>query len=75
VRLLFSAVRAVGAWDAKRVRAQLSKTKNYAGITGEIDIDPETGNREVVPVVILDIEERGAYVVDRKWAEFAGFSR
>jgi branched-chain amino acid transport system substrate-binding protein len=74
LQLLFSAVRAVGAWDAERVRAQLSKTKNYAGVTGEIDIDPETGNREVVPVVILDIDGRGAYVVDRKWAEFAGFS-
>jgi branched-chain amino acid transport system substrate-binding protein len=74
LQLLFSAVRAVGAWDAERVRAQLSNTKNYAGVTGEIDIDPETGNREVVPVVILDIDERGAYVVDRKWAEFAGFS-
>jgi hypothetical protein len=24
--------------------------------------------------VILDIDERGAYVVDRKWATFAGFS-
>jgi branched-chain amino acid transport system substrate-binding protein len=74
VQLLFSAVRDVGAWDAERVRAQLSKTKNYAGVTGEIDIDPKTGNREVVPVVILDIDKRGAYVVDRKWAEFAGFS-
>jgi branched-chain amino acid transport system substrate-binding protein len=74
VQLLFSAVRAAGAWDAHRVREQLSKTKNFAGATGEIDIDPETGNRKVVPVVILDIDKRGAYVVDRKWAEFASFS-
>jgi branched-chain amino acid transport system substrate-binding protein len=74
VQLLFSAVRAVGDWDADRVREQLSRTTDYAGITGEVDIDPETGNREVVPVVILQIDKRGAYVVDRKWATFAGFS-
>jgi branched-chain amino acid transport system substrate-binding protein len=74
VRLLFSAVRAAGAWDADRVREQLSKTTHYRGVTGDVDIDPETGNRKVVPVVILDIDMRGAYVVDREWAKFAGFS-
>jgi branched-chain amino acid transport system substrate-binding protein len=74
VQLLFSAVRAAGAWDADRVREQLSKTTDYRGITGDVDIDPETGNRKVVPVVILDIDMRGAYVVDREWAKFAGFS-
>jgi branched-chain amino acid transport system substrate-binding protein len=74
VELLLSAVRSVGAWDADRVREQLSKTTDYTGITGEIDIDPETGNREVVPVVILDIDDQGSYVVDKKWAKFAGFT-
>jgi branched-chain amino acid transport system substrate-binding protein len=74
VELLFSAVRAAGAWDADKVKAQLSKTTGYMGITGRIDIDPKTGNRKVVPVVILDIDNQGAYVVDSKWARFAGFS-
>jgi len=74
VELLFSAVRTAGSWDADRVRAQLSKTADYAGITGKIDIDPRTGNRKVVPVVILDIDKQGAYVVDPKWAKFAHFS-
>lgn len=74
VRLLFAAVRAAGGWDADRVRAQLSKTTNYAGITGEIDIEPKTGNRRLVPVVILKINQRGDYLVDPKWAKFAGFS-
>jgi branched-chain amino acid transport system substrate-binding protein len=74
VELLLSAVRAVGAWDADRVRENLSNTTAYAGITGEIDIDPETGHREVVPVVILDINDQGSYVVDKKWAKFAGFT-
>jgi branched-chain amino acid transport system substrate-binding protein len=74
VKLLFSAVRAADAWDADRVRAQLSKTTGYTGITGKIDIDPKTGNRKVVPVVILDIDKQGAYVVDPRWAKFAHFS-
>jgi branched-chain amino acid transport system substrate-binding protein len=74
-KLLFSAVRAAGGWNADRVRAKLSKTTNYAGITGKITIDPKTGNRKVVPVVILDIDKQGNYVVDPKWAKFAGFSQ
>jgi len=56
------------------VMAQLSKTTNYRGITGNIDIDSQTGNRKVVPVVILRIDDQGKYVVDPKWAKFAGFS-
>jgi branched-chain amino acid transport system substrate-binding protein len=74
VELLFSAVRAAGEWEADRVEEELSSTTGYTGITGEIDIDPKTGNRKVVPVVILDIDRQGAYVVDLKWAKFAGFS-
>jgi branched-chain amino acid transport system substrate-binding protein len=74
VQLLFSAVRAAGGWDKDRVKERLSKTTNYAGITGDVDIDPRTGNRKVVPVVILDIDKQGDYVVDSKWARFAGFS-
>jgi branched-chain amino acid transport system substrate-binding protein len=74
VELLLSAVRAAGEWDPVSVEAQLSETTGYDGITGTIDIDPETGNRKVVPVVILDINEQGDYVVDPKWARFAGFS-
>jgi branched-chain amino acid transport system substrate-binding protein len=73
-RMLFSAVRGAGGWNAGRVKAQLSKTTNYAGITGKVDINPKTGNRKVVPVVILDIDKQGRYVVDSKWARFAGFS-
>ena len=74
VELLFSAVRKAGGWNSDGVKAQLSKTTNYHGITGRIDIDPKTGNRKVVPVVILDIDRNGQYVVDKKWAKFAGFS-
>jgi branched-chain amino acid transport system substrate-binding protein len=74
VKLLFEAVRRAGSWDAPQVRSELSRTKDYQGITGSITIDPATGNREQVPVVLLDVNEAGRYVIDPKWAAFAGFS-
>ena len=73
-RLLFAAVRKAGGWDSAQVESELSNTKNYEGITGTITIDPKTGNRKVVPVVILRISSNGDYVVDPQWAKFAGFS-
>ena len=49
-------------------------TKSFAGITGQIAIDPSTGNRVDVPVVILAIDAGGKYQVDPDWARFAGFA-
>jgi branched-chain amino acid transport system substrate-binding protein len=74
VRLLFDAVQRAGSWDPAALMQTLSATKDYAGITGSITIDPKTGNRENVPVVLLDVDDQGAYVIDPKWAAFAGFS-
>jgi len=74
VRLLFASVRKAGAWSTKQVESQLSKTTGYKGITGTITINPKTGDRRSVPVVILRINAKGNYVVDPKWARFAGFS-
>jgi len=73
-KLLFAAVRKAGAWNRPRVESELSKTSDYRGITGTITIDPATGNRRSVPVVILRINGKGDYVVDPSWAKFAGFS-
>jgi branched-chain amino acid transport system substrate-binding protein len=75
VKLLVDAVKRAGAWDAAAVRDQLSATHDFAGITGSISIDPATGNRVDVPVVILTLGADGKYSVDPKWAEFAGFGR
>jgi branched-chain amino acid transport system substrate-binding protein len=72
-RLLFDAVRRAGAWDSDSVRSELAATEGYEGITGTISIDPSTGNRVDVPVVILEIDADGNYVVNRDWAAFAGF--
>jgi branched-chain amino acid transport system substrate-binding protein len=74
VKLLIDAVKRAGSWDAAKVNHELTDTKNYTGITGSITIDPKTGNRVNVPVVILKLGSDGTYVVDPKWAGFAGFT-
>jgi branched-chain amino acid transport system substrate-binding protein len=74
VKLLLDAVKRAGGWDAAKVNRELTDTKNYMGITGSITIDPKTGNRVNTPVVILKLEQDGKYMVDPKWAAFAGFS-
>jgi branched-chain amino acid transport system substrate-binding protein len=73
VKLLVDAVKKAGGWNAAKVNQELTNTKNYKGITGSITIDPKTGNRVNTPVVILKLEKDGKYVVDPKWASFAGF--
>jgi branched-chain amino acid transport system substrate-binding protein len=71
MRLLFDAVRRAGGWTPGKVRQALSETENYTGITGSITIDPKTGNRKNVPVVLLDVNGEGHYVIDPKWEAFS----
>lgn len=73
VNLLFASVEEAGSWDAEAVKTSLSGTADWQGATGSISIDAETGNRDVVPVVVLDVDKKGAFVVDPKWAAFADF--
>jgi branched-chain amino acid transport system substrate-binding protein len=73
MNLLIDAVHRAGSWDEAKVRQELSSTKNYEGITGSITIDPKTGNRVDVPVVILTLDADGTFTVDPKWAALAGF--
>jgi branched-chain amino acid transport system substrate-binding protein len=72
-KLLFDAVRRAGTWGREAVTEALSTTKGFEGITGDISIDPVSGNRVEVPVVILRIDAEGNYVIDPEWAKFAGF--
>lgn len=66
--LLVHAVEQAGAWDAPRVRRALSHTLAYSGVTGDITIDPATGNRVDPPIVILNVSRTGTYQVDAAWA-------
>ena len=43
----------------------LKKTKNYKGASGVTTINKKTGNREVVPVYILTVDNNGTYQVQK----------
>lgn len=65
--LLLNAVVKEGAWDRSRVQTALSHTALFPGVTGDITIDPATGNRVDPPVAILSVR-RGNFRVDAYWA-------
>jgi len=48
------------------VLKELNRTDGFAGATGEISIDTKTGNREVVPVYVLEVDDAGDFVVANK---------
>jgi ABC-type branched-subunit amino acid transport system substrate-binding protein len=73
VELLANAVKQAGGWHQAVVATTLDHTTGYAGITGAITIDPASGNRTNSPVVILDVNPAGKYVIDPTWAQGAGF--
>lgn len=75
VELLFNAVRQAGSWDTARVESALKATRSFAGVTGSISIDPATGNRMNPPLVVLDVDANGQFVIDPKWAKWANFTQ
>src|SRR5438105_1539093 len=73
VKLLAEAVTEAGGWNEAAVQSRLDHIVNYKGITGAITIEPKTGNRADSPVVILDIDSSGNYLINRAWAQAARF--
>src|SRR5215216_1608981 len=54
-RLLFDAIARAGSTDAAKLRDALAQTKNFAGVTGVINID---ANRNAVkPAVVLKLQD------------------
>ena len=47
----------------------LRRTRGYLGQTGTISIDPITGNRLVLPLYILDVNDAGVFVIDQPAAQ------
>lgn len=56
------------AGDPSRVNDAIDHTVAFSGVTGDITIDPATGNRVDAPVVILGVSRAGTYQVDPAWA-------
>jgi ABC-type branched-subunit amino acid transport system substrate-binding protein len=73
LEILAQAVKDAGGWTQAAVQPKLLHTSAYPGITGTITIEPKTGNRVDTPVVMLDIDAAGNYVVDPTWAQAANF--
>jgi ABC-type branched-subunit amino acid transport system substrate-binding protein len=73
INLLAQAVREAGGWKEAAVHSNLDHTTNYPGITGTITIQPQTGNRANSPVVILNVDSAGNYVINPAWAQTAGY--
>jgi ABC-type branched-subunit amino acid transport system substrate-binding protein len=73
VRLLLDAIERVGSLDRAKVEQEIAGTQAWQGITGPVTIDPQTGNRSDVPVVVLDVTPEGSFVINPEWASFAGF--
>jgi ABC-type branched-subunit amino acid transport system substrate-binding protein len=61
--VLFAALEEVGSTAFSPLLKELDRTRGFAGATGEISIDPKTGNRKVVPVYILEVDDTGTFVV------------
>ncbi len=73
VGLIAGAVHAAEGWTQPAVVGALGLTGGTAGITGAINIQPVTGDRVDVPVVILDVDAAGDYTIDRQWARAVDF--
>jgi branched-chain amino acid transport system substrate-binding protein len=71
--MLAAAVRRSHRWTGPRLRSVLQHTRGFRGVTGETTVLPASGNRADPPVVILDVNAAGRYVVDSAWASFAGY--
>lgn len=71
--MLFAAAEAEGSWNADAINELLKDTTDFQGITGPITIDPRTGNRPNVPIVILKVTKDGAFIVNPGWAKWADF--
>jgi branched-chain amino acid transport system substrate-binding protein len=71
--MLAVAVGQTRRWTGPELLGALRHTRGFRGVTGVTTILPASGNRADPPVVILGIDARGRYMVDRAWATFAGY--
>ncbi|MGA0022222.1 MAG: branched-chain amino acid ABC transporter substrate-binding protein [Vulcanococcus sp.] len=63
IKVLAEAIETAGTVNYGPALGTLLQTTDYQGATGEISIDPLTGNRVDVPVEILKVDRNGAFVL------------
>lgn len=64
LQLLADAMEQTNSTAYQPVLDTLLQTRDYIGETGNISIDPITGNRVDAPVFILTVNDQGVFVVD-----------
>lgn len=62
-KVLFAAMERAGTTDHDAVLKAVLATKDVEGATGTITFERSTGNRKVVPVFILEVDNRGTFVI------------
>lgn len=60
--ILFAAIERAGSTSYSAVMAELLATEGFAGATGEITIDPVTGNRVDLPIYIMSVNDEGTFI-------------
>lgn len=58
-----AAIKKAGTTNYKALKKAVLSTKNFKGATGSITFKKKTGNRTEVPVEILEVNNRGTFVV------------
>lgn len=72
VEILIDAVEDAGGFDAAKLKAELGDTHDWDGWTGDVKLDPKTGNRIDAPLVVTGVEKDGHFHVDKAWAQAVG---
>lgn len=68
VNFLAEGVKQTDGFDPDALNAFLGKVDGWKGWTGEVTIDPATGNRDPATVVVTSVDKEGNFHVDREWA-------
>jgi branched-chain amino acid transport system substrate-binding protein len=65
VYVVAAAIKKAGTTNYKALKKAVLSTKNYEGATGSITFKKKTGNRTEVPVEILNVNNKGIFVVSQ----------
>lgn len=68
VNFLAEAVEQTEGFDPDALNTFLGKVDGWKGWTGEVTIDPATGNRDPATVVVTSVDKEGNFHVDSEWA-------
>ena len=61
--VLFAAMRKAGTTDHQPLSKAVKATKDFTGASGAITFERPSGNRKVVPVFVLEVNDRGTFVI------------